>query len=326
MAEQRIIVRGHSLSLWETGPDGILRRVLRCYCGYGRNGFAFSAAGVSPCVGIASEDSLIPNGQPTPAAAGQGALPLKREGDGRTPVGVFPIELAFGLASNPGTALPWKDITPTSFWSSDSGTYNTWIELSPEVLQVSQKSGHQEQKRPILTQVSQKTGHQEQSGSSEGEKAGHLEQSWATEGEKAGSLQQSKVPDGERLADYPVQYKYAAVIGYNTEQPVFGAGSAIFLHCYGPRKPFLHRAKAFVSAFLRLKLIRFGISDADLQNRERRTATAGCISVPEKIMVRLLRILQPGAIIDIAPSAANKLINRDLNGSPFRQNQERTTP
>lgn len=183
MAEQRIIVRGHRFELWETAPDGRRHRLLRCYCGYGRNGFAAF---------------------PAPGA--------KREGDGRTPVGVFPLELAFGLAPNPGTALPWRDVTPSSFWSGDKENYNTW--------------------------------------------------------------QESPCKEGERLADYPVQYKYAAVIGYNTVEPQFGAGSAIFLHCYGTRKSWF-------------------------QCRGKRTATAGCISIPEKVMVRLLKVLRPGAVIDI---------------------------
>ena len=279
MAEQRIIVRGHRFELWETAPDGRRHRVLRCYCGFGRNGFAlpalrFAQHGQSalsikgrspqtPCVGLASEGPLVQAGRLAPFA--------KREGDGCTPVGVFPLDFAFGLAPNPGTALPWRDVTPSSFWSSEHETYNTWIELPAEVLPVGEKSSHLEQKRPFLTPVGQKTTHLEQSG----------------------------VPDGERLADYPVQYKYAAVIGYNTVEPQFGAGSAIFLHCYGPRKPFLRRVLAVLPVFFRLKLFRCLASDVKLQTREQRTATAGCISVPEKILVRLLRVLRPGAVIDI---------------------------
>ena len=205
MEEQRIIVRGHRFELWETAPEG-RRRILRCYCGYGRNGFA-------------ALPSALGKGQPgVPQGEFQSALPVpegqptKREGDGRTPVGIFPLELAFGIAPNPGTALLWKDVTPDSFWSGDKENYNTW--------------------------------------------------------------QEKPCKEGERLADYPVQYKYAAVIGYNTVKPQFGAGSAIFLHCYGPRKSWF-------------------------QCRSKRTATAGCISVPEKIMVRLLKVLRPGAIMDI---------------------------
>lgn len=41
----------------------------------------------------------------------------------------------------------------------------------------------------------------------------------------------------EHLIDYPGKYDYAMVIGYNTENIVPGAGSAIFLHCgYSPTR------------------------------------------------------------------------------------------
>lgn len=62
-------------------------------------------------------------------------------------------------------------------------------------------------------------------------------------------------------------YKYAAVIQYNTDVPVAGAGSAIFLHVWrGPDKP-----------------------------------TAGCVAVAEKSLVKLLERLdrkrQPAILI-----------------------------
>jgi len=69
----------------------------------------------------------------------------------------------------------------------------------------------------------------------------------------------------EHLADYPVQYKYAMSIGYNTKSPIYGAGSAIFLHCKGPKG----------------------------------WPTAGCISIKEEKMLELLALLKPGATIEI---------------------------
>ena len=93
------------------------------------------------------------------------------------------------------------------------------------------------------------------------------------------------MPSSEHLADYPVHYKYAAAIGYNTAAPVFGAGSAIFLHCFGPRKG--------ISRLLHLPAWLRGLF------RCSDIATAGCISVPEAVMVRLLRSLRPGAKIKI---------------------------
>jgi L,D-peptidoglycan transpeptidase YkuD (ErfK/YbiS/YcfS/YnhG family) len=76
------------------------------------------------------------------------------------------------------------------------------------------------------------------------------------------------VDGSERLIDFPVQYAYAAVIDFNRPDPVVGRGSAIFLHVKG------------------------------------RGATAGCASVTQTNMVRILRWLDPAAKprITIAPS------------------------
>ena len=242
---QLIEVRGNRLALYEIAADGSRRKVLRSPCGHGRNGFALPPAGLPSSAGQLEASADV-------------ALPVKREGDGRTPIGTYPLELAFGLAGNPGTALPWRDIGPDSYWSGEPDSYNTWVECLSEskVFQVSQSLDHLEQKRPISSPAVQEMDH----------------------------LEQQKVA-GEHLADYPLQYKYAAAIGYNTAAPVFGAGSAIFLHCFGPRKGISRMLH--LSAWLRGL---FRCSDI---------ATAGCISVPEAVMVRLLRALRPGAMIKI---------------------------
>lgn len=72
--------------------------------------------------------------------------------------------------------------------------------------------------------------------------------------------------EGEKLADYPVEYKLAFVLGYNRKQPEWGRGSAIFLHCKGAKK----------------------------------WNTAGCISLPERRIRTLVESLEPGAVIKIA--------------------------
>ena len=79
------------------------------------------------------------------------------------------------------------------------------------------------------------------------------------------------VPDrdwrsAEDLSKEIIAYKYVAVIEYNTGPVTKGAGSAIFLHC-DQGKP-----------------------------------TAGCVSVPEETMIRLLRFIRPGDGIIIANS------------------------
>jgi L,D-peptidoglycan transpeptidase YkuD (ErfK/YbiS/YcfS/YnhG family) len=51
------------------------------------------------------------------------------EGSKHTPKGAYTLGFAFGQ-SNPGTVLPFRQITPNSYWISDvnSDLYNTWQE------------------------------------------------------------------------------------------------------------------------------------------------------------------------------------------------------
>lgn len=52
----------------------------------------------------------------------------KREGDKKTPTGKYSIGTAFGQVGNPGTKLPFKNITNDDVWVDDSKSslYNTW--------------------------------------------------------------------------------------------------------------------------------------------------------------------------------------------------------
>ncbi|SHH73765.1 L,D-peptidoglycan transpeptidase YkuD, ErfK/YbiS/YcfS/YnhG family [Sporobacter termitidis DSM 10068] len=54
----------------------------------------------------------------------------KREGDGRTPTGLYPLGAAFGVREKPDTRMPYRRITPQSYWVDDplSPYYNTWVE------------------------------------------------------------------------------------------------------------------------------------------------------------------------------------------------------
>ena len=54
----------------------------------------------------------------------------QREGDRRSPVGVYRIKVTFSTTrSNPG-AMPWRERRPTSIVSSAAGAnYNTWLEV-----------------------------------------------------------------------------------------------------------------------------------------------------------------------------------------------------
>jgi L,D-peptidoglycan transpeptidase YkuD (ErfK/YbiS/YcfS/YnhG family) len=79
-------------------------------------------------------------------------LEEKREGDGRTPSGVYGFDFFFGVAADPGVKLPYRRITGRSIvWDDDpaSPRYNTWVDLTvqdagrePEPMYVSPAYDH----------------------------------------------------------------------------------------------------------------------------------------------------------------------------------------
>ncbi len=94
---QIVLAVDHNLTFWEKAEDGSWRLRMDTYCGYGRNG-------------LVEADSRI-------------------MGTHTTPIGAFPLTLAFGLGQDPGTGMTYRQITETSYWSAeDDDTYNTWVE------------------------------------------------------------------------------------------------------------------------------------------------------------------------------------------------------
>ena len=113
-----------------------------------------------------------------------GELGKEKEGDGKTPVGVFHFNYAFGIAEDPGCAIPYHQVGQDSYWSGDVREgyhYNQMVSLRDY---------------PDLD-----------------------------------------LKDSERIMDYPLHYQYCLNVSYN-EECIPGLGSAIFLHCLGPQKPF----------------------------------------------------------------------------------------
>jgi L,D-peptidoglycan transpeptidase YkuD (ErfK/YbiS/YcfS/YnhG family) len=55
----------------------------------------------------------------------------KREGDGRTPSGVYGFDFFFGVAPDPGVKFPYRRVTNRIVWDDDpaSPLYNTWVDL-----------------------------------------------------------------------------------------------------------------------------------------------------------------------------------------------------
>ncbi len=57
----------------------------------------------------------------------------KREGDGRSPTGIFPLGTAFGYAPSAKTRMPYRQATADDFWVDDpeAEDYNRWVRGKP---------------------------------------------------------------------------------------------------------------------------------------------------------------------------------------------------
>ena len=132
-----------------------------------------------------------------------------REGCAQTPVGVYCFNKAFGIAADPGCALPYVQVDGNAYWSGDPERhYNQMVDIRdvPDLL----------------------------------------------------------LDDSEHIVGYEYQYQYCLNISFN-EEGTPGRGSAIFLHCFGPQKPW----------------------------------TGGCVAVPENIMKRIMQTVRPDCVVVI---------------------------
>lgn len=66
-----------------------------------------------------------------PALTGVSGLGKTREGDGRTPIGVYGVTEAFGLEDDPGAILPYTVCDEHYWWNSDSSSpgYNSLVRV-----------------------------------------------------------------------------------------------------------------------------------------------------------------------------------------------------
>jgi len=137
-----------------------------------------------------------------------------REGCAQTPIGVYRFTRAFGIAPDPGCALPYLQVDGNAYWSGDPDRrYNQLVDIR--------------------------------------------------------DVPDLRLADSERIADYAPQYRHCLNIGFN-EEGVPGRGSAIFLHAFGPQKPW----------------------------------TGGCVAVPEPVLVRILRTVREDCVVVIDTAAA----------------------
>ena len=61
------------------------------------------------------------------AFTGKNGLGKKAEGDGKTPTGTLHVKSAFGVLPNPGTTLPYINITPSTFACDEDCEYYNHI-------------------------------------------------------------------------------------------------------------------------------------------------------------------------------------------------------
>jgi len=148
----------------------------------------------------------------TPGFVGKNGLCLDAdhvEGCGQTPVGVYYFNKAFGIAADPGCALPYTQVDDDIYWSGDPNYhYNEMMNINDY---------------PDLA-----------------------------------------MDDSEHIVDYEYQYQYCLNISFN-EEGTPGRGSAIFLHCFGPTKPY----------------------------------TGGCVAMPENLMKMVMQNVREDCVVVI---------------------------
>ena len=152
----------------------------------------------------------------SPAFIGKNGLGKTMEGDGKTPVGTFAFNAAFGIAADPGCQIPYVQVNDDLYWSGDVNPgmqYNKLVNITDY---------------PTLDKE-----------------------------------------NSEHIIDYTRQYQYCLNISYNAEGTP-GLGSAIFLHCMGPYKPY----------------------------------TGGCVAVPEDQMKIIMQRVKPDCTV-VIDSIAN---------------------
>ncbi len=133
------------------------------------------------------------------------------EGCAQTPIGVYHFNKAFGIAADPGCAIPYVQVDEDTYWSGDEREgmrYNEMVSIRdyPEL----------------------------------------------------------DLTNSEHIVDYDYQYQYCLNISFN-EEGTPGRGSAIFLHCLGPLKPY----------------------------------TGGCVAIPENIMRLVMQRVREDCVVVI---------------------------
>lgn len=67
----------------------------------------------------------------TDALIGREGLGKRKEGDGKTPIGLFCFTKAFGILENPGTKVDYVQVDESHYWIDDGGSqyYNQFVSI-----------------------------------------------------------------------------------------------------------------------------------------------------------------------------------------------------
>ena len=150
----------------------------------------------------------------TPAFVGLNGMCLDedhKEGVSQTPIGTYKFNKAFGIADDPGCAIPYIKVDDDTYWSGDEREgmhYNEMVDIK--------------------------------------------------------DFPDLDMTNSEHITDYEYQYQYCLNISFN-EDGEAGRGSAIFLHCFGPLKPY----------------------------------SGGCVAIPENIMKMVMQRVDPDCVVVI---------------------------
>jgi L,D-peptidoglycan transpeptidase YkuD (ErfK/YbiS/YcfS/YnhG family) len=154
-----------TIEAWQLGSDNVWRRVMAPYnSNIGLNGWVEG--------------------------------PKRVQGDHRTPTGIYPIHKAFGKSADPGSGLPYHQLTTADYWAGDQRdpkTYNIFQRSHPATARWrTSQSEHLYYLQPAYQYVA------------------------AIDYNEAGGVHRAS--DGQYVATTPANVRL---------------GSAIFLHCYG---------------------------------------------------------------------------------------------
>lgn len=65
-----------------------------------------------------------------PAFIGENGMGKAREGDSKTPEGIFGLPIAFGIKDDPGAKIPYAKVNENLYWCGDEQYYNQLIDIT----------------------------------------------------------------------------------------------------------------------------------------------------------------------------------------------------